>query len=264
MRVAVELQDQPRVGRALARDVVETEVVARWLRAEVGRRAATVRMQHDQDVLRVPDAQLARRLAWVAFERRADLTRDRRTCRILDIDDHHAGVVGVVVLAVGPAADVRVVAVNGQGGIHPAVDQRLVATSVNAPGVCARAAGASAIRPTIAAMAHSLVLLTMLAPFVPAHFPTMGRNVNRGVRVRPRRRRERKRTPRPWQPAAAPGRQEEPTRSVRAFSNDWTPPRPPEGKEASATRGFHPPPGQRVFSDQLSESRAPVGPASYR
>ena len=58
--------------RVRARDVVEAEVADRRLRAVVQRVPdAAVRVQDDQDVLRPPDAQLARRLARLRVQRRA-------------------------------------------------------------------------------------------------------------------------------------------------------------------------------------------------
>ena len=77
------------------------------------------------------------------------LVHDGRVRRVGDVDDHDAGVVGVAVLAVGPAADVDVVLVDGDRRVHAARRRgRVLAgkllrlsglwpTSVNEPGVAA-------------------------------------------------------------------------------------------------------------------------------
>ena len=126
VRVERVLVEQLRVGGVLAGDVVEAEGRAARRLALVRAVAAAVGVQDDEHVLRAPHAQLARGLLRVALERRAHLLGDERVRRVLRVDDEDAGVVGVVVLAVGAAADVDVALVDGDRGVHAAAHQRLV------------------------------------------------------------------------------------------------------------------------------------------
>ena len=142
MGVDVELVEQPRTGRPPARDVVEADVADRRDGAVMQPVAhAAVRVEHDQDVLRAPDAQLARRLARLGVER---LAQELRVGRVGDVDHHHAAV-RLTVAAVGPAPDVRVVLVDRDGGVHAAAQQRLVPDLPQGPPF--RAAGGGARHP---------------------------------------------------------------------------------------------------------------------
>ena len=110
--VDVELVQQPRGTRVTpAADVVEAEVAP-------GRRIAVMQLvalaavgvQDDQDVLRPPHAQLARGLAGRRVQR---LVPDQLgIVGIVDVHHHDAAVRHALVAPVGPAADVRIVAVD--------------------------------------------------------------------------------------------------------------------------------------------------------
>jgi hypothetical protein len=85
---------------------------------------AAVRVEHDQDVLRAPYAQLARGLAGRRVQR---LVPDQvGIVGILDVHHHDAAVGHALVPPIGPAADVRIVAVDRDRGVHAAVHERLV------------------------------------------------------------------------------------------------------------------------------------------
>jgi len=125
--------DQLRVGCVLAGDVVEADRGAHRRLASgaaVDLRAAAV-VEHHQQLLLRPDAQLARCLAGVALVGRPDLPDHPR---IGGVGHVHGEDAGVQVGAVGTAAHVGVVAAHGERGIHAAVEQRLVAHELERAG----------------------------------------------------------------------------------------------------------------------------------
>ena len=159
MRVDLELVEQLRALRLAARDVVEADVADRGLRAVMqGRPDAAVRVEHDQDVLRPPDAQLARGLAGLRVEGLADQVG---VGRIRDVDHHHAAERRLAFVAVGAAADVGVVTLDRDGGVHAAVEQRLVADlperaalGVRRPARGVRRAAPRTARPAVGPRRH--------------------------------------------------------------------------------------------------------------
>src|ERR1700687_2700529 len=99
---------------------------------------AAPEVHDDQQLLVGPDPQLARRDADIARVRLADLADDFRARGILDIEDQdswvrmRAGIPGGAAggadarrRAIRAIADVREMVVDGQRGVHPAVEERI-------------------------------------------------------------------------------------------------------------------------------------------
>ena len=127
---------QLRVGRVGALDVVELHRAAVRLLAQVRRRPAAVRVQHDQDLLRAPHAQLTRGLLRVALQRRRHHRRRLGVRRVARVDDHDPGP-RPAVGAVRAAAGVHEPLVDRDRRVHAAALERVVADERERPG-CVR------------------------------------------------------------------------------------------------------------------------------
>jgi hypothetical protein len=96
-------------------------------------RGAAREAQHHEQFLLRPYSELASRLADVAGVGRADLPDYPGSCRVGDVDDEHAGM-RMSCGGVRAVADVDVVTVDRQGGVHAPRVERVVPEEGEVPG----------------------------------------------------------------------------------------------------------------------------------